>query len=141
MLDDVLRCHSLPHRIDEYLIEVAAPDDLYDMVIEGLDLQMCGCDFFAINANHKVEEGEVEVYLLYDGVDEEENALWLHHSDEGDDDEEVEIQLFVGPFDHSMNRSSARMTLTTRSMKDCPRNSWNSTVSATMRTPDDNNMM
>ena len=74
MVDDVvpeLQCHSLPHGMDEHHIKVAAQNNLYDMVVEG---KMWGCDFFVIDADDEVEEGEGGVHLLDDGVYKEENA-------------------------------------------------------------------
>ena len=62
MVDDVvpeLQCHSLPHGMDEHHSKVAAQNDLYDMVVEG---KMWGCDFFVIDADDEVEEGEVETH-------------------------------------------------------------------------------
>ena len=76
MVDDVvpeLQCHSLPHGMDEHHSKVAAQNNLYDMVVEG---KMWGCDFFVIDADDEVEEGEGGVHLLDDGVYKEENAQW-----------------------------------------------------------------
>jgi hypothetical protein len=109
MVDDVvaeLRCHSLP---DEYLIELAAQDDVYNVAAEGIDLQLWGRNFVIIDADNEVEEVEVETCL--DNSDyEEENALWIH-SDEADEDEdedeaEAPTEFLSGLHDEPMDNKN-----------------------------------
>jgi hypothetical protein len=104
MVDDVvaeLQCYSLPHGMDE-LIELVAQGDLHNVVAKGIDLQMWGCDFIVIDADDEAEEVEGSYY-------EEEDALWIHHSDEVDEDEEDEeedalVELLSGLFNEPIHR-------------------------------------
>jgi hypothetical protein len=108
IVDDVvaeLRCYSLPFGLDDTHFQLAAQDDVDDLLDEGVDLKMWGAECVVVDVDDVEEDGEeVEVERqLLDGTYEEEYAVWIAESDDEDEDEdeeaEVEKELLTGLFD------------------------------------------